>query len=105
MELEHAIHDKARLLMLVADGDEPGILAAQAPRPEVLREPFRRARDDGDVAALSLHAQKPRAAFGHREHGSARDEHDLLSRAEKPGRCAGTNPSAERANQCARTLR
>ena len=41
MQLQHAIHDETCLLVLVAHGHEPGILAARALGPEILGEPFR----------------------------------------------------------------
>ncbi len=51
MVLENAIHDPARLLVLIARGHERRPLTCRAPRPQVLGVPFRRAGDErvGDV--------------------------------------------------------
>src|ERR1043166_4917770 len=45
MQLQQSIHDEACLLVFVAHGDEPRLLAAGALRPETLGEPFGRPRD------------------------------------------------------------
>src|SRR5205085_865938 len=51
VQLENAVDDEARLLLLVARRDEPWLLAARALGPQVLRVAFQRPRDErvGDV--------------------------------------------------------
>jgi len=40
VQLEDAIDDEFRLLLLIAGGNEPGRFPANARRPQILREPL-----------------------------------------------------------------